>query len=137
MVSKGYNVEIIIPEEILLKDEAVDFVAPGVIGQFEVLYNHDKFLSVMDVGSIRFTSVSGMVDYYATSGGIVEVQKNLVTVLADTAEKKEEIDFERAKSSLNRARKRLEERFPDTDLLRAEISLRKALNRLKVYSISK
>jgi F-type H+-transporting ATPase subunit epsilon len=69
---------------------------------------------------------------YATSGGFVEVKDDKVILLADTAERKDEIDVDRAGAAKARAAKRISEREHETDVERARLALHRALNRLKI-----
>ena len=74
---------------------------------------------------------SGKDSYYATSGGFAEISKQKVQFLLETVESSKEIDLDRAKSSMQRSKDRLSKKG-DNDINRAELSLTKALNRLKV-----
>jgi len=67
----------------------------------------------------------------AVSGGFMEVKNSRVVVLADTAERADQIDVERAKAAKQRAEQRLASRGSEVDIARAEIALQKALNRIK------
>jgi F-type H+-transporting ATPase subunit epsilon len=108
------------------------FTAPGVDGGFQVLKNHAPLLSAISVGEVKLTNLSGQEFKYATSGGFVEVHENKVVMLAETAERSDQIDVQRATSARERAQKRLEEKQTEIDVARARIALLKALNRLKI-----
>jgi F-type H+-transporting ATPase subunit epsilon len=132
MFDKPFDLEIVTPERIMFKARATSVSAPGVEGNFQVLFRHAPLLTTLDVGKIKLLTAEGKELLFATSGGFVEVRHNLVVVLVETAERAEEIDVERAKASRERAERRLKERDEKTDAARAEASLRRAMNRLRV-----
>ena len=126
------SVEIVAPDRRVFKGEAQSLQAPGVEGSFEVLFNHAPMIALFDVGSIRVTTAAGEQVYFATSGGIVEVIDNNVTVLAETAEPASEIDVERARAAEERALERLQAADEAADRARAERALERARNRLRI-----
>jgi F-type H+-transporting ATPase subunit epsilon len=103
-----------------------------VVGGFQVLKNHAPLLSSIEVGEVKLVDVAGTESHFATSGGVVEVHDNKVMMLAETAERSDEIDVVRAQAARDRARKLLAEKKSDVDFDRARIALFRALNRLKV-----
>ncbi|NYE57720.1 F0F1 ATP synthase subunit epsilon [Carboxydothermus ferrireducens] len=124
------KLEVVTPERVVA-NEYVDFVvAPGVEGEIGILPFHAPLITSLDIGILRYT-VEGKTEKIALSGGFLEVKGNKVVVLANAAERGEEIDVERAQRALERARERLARRTPDIDVLRAELAMRRALNRLK------
>lgn len=132
MPGKSFTLEIVTPKKVAFKGEVASFSAPGVMGGFQVLVDHAPLLSALSVGEVKLTTSDGKESHYATSGGFVEVKTNHVVVLAETAERADEIDVERAKAAGTRAQKRLADRNPDLDLERARAALLRSLNRLKV-----
>ena len=124
--------EIVTPKRILLSADVTSFSAPGVVGGFQVLKSHAPLLSTISVGEVKVVESSGKESRFATSGGVVEVRDNKVVLLAETAERADEIDVDRAKISRDRAQKRLAERTVDTDFDRARVALARALNRLRI-----
>jgi len=105
--------------------------APGIRGSFQILVNHAPLLSQLEIGEIKLESEKGL-ERFSTSGGFLEVLKNNVSLLLESCEKAEEIDVERAKSALERARKRLHEKKAELDSSRAEAALLRALNRIRI-----
>jgi F-type H+-transporting ATPase subunit epsilon len=132
MADKSFTLEIITPRKMVFRGEVISFSAPGVMGGFQVLYNHAPLLSNLQIGEVKYVDAQGREVRYAISGGFVEVRDNHVVLLAETAERSDEIDTERAKAAEERARKRIAEKSKDTDVQRAQAALARALNRLKV-----
>jgi len=122
--------EIITPDRVVVSREVDMVVVPGVEGEFGVLEDHVAFLSGVVPGELRYT-VEGRTEYCAVMEGFAEVSNNKVSILVDAAERAEEIDVERAKRALERAKERLEKR-EGVDIARAEAALKRAMARLKV-----
>ena len=122
----------IVTVEGLLYSGDVDLVsAPGVMGTLGILPKHTSLLTALEAGELRFTK-GGEEGSFAVSGGFLEVQPDKVIVLADTAERAEEIDLERAEAARQRAEELLKERPPEVDMTVIEGSLRRSHIRLKV-----
>lgn len=132
MSEKTFKLEIVTPQKIVFNDVVQSFTAPGTIGSFQVLYNHAPLLSSIIIGPVKIVDKRGDALHYATSGGFVEVRENHVVALAETAERSDQIDADRARAARDRALKRLAEKKAETDLARARAALARALNRLKV-----
>jgi F-type H+-transporting ATPase subunit epsilon len=127
------QLEIVTPEKIVVSREVDMVVAPGSLGEFGVLEGHIPFLSGILPGELRFNA-GGKTEYLAVSTGFAEVLDNRVSVLVDSAELARDIDLDRARQSMERARERLaqDRKKADIDFLRAEAALRRAVSRLKV-----
>jgi F-type H+-transporting ATPase subunit epsilon len=125
--------EVVTPERILLSQEVDSVTAPGTEGEFGVLPGHVLFLSGIVPGELRYTSGSQK-GAMAVTSGFAEVSNDRVSILVDAAEKAEDIDVERARSALERAKQRLarEKKDEDIDFVRAESALRRAIARIKV-----
>ncbi len=122
----------IVTAERLVYSEDVDIVvAPGVEGELGILPHHAPLMTTLQAGELRVRE-RGEEYSLAISGGFLEVRPDRVIVLADTAERDDEIDLARAEAAKRRAEERLSQRTPGTDLARAEASLRRSLARLKV-----
>jgi F-type H+-transporting ATPase subunit epsilon len=122
----------IVTAERLVYSEAVDkIVAPGLEGQFTVLPQHAALLSALGVGELLITTNSDQAEF-AIGGGFLEVLNDKVIVLADSAERSDEIDLDRAQAAIRRAQELIATHKPDVDLARAEAALRRALLRIKV-----
>jgi len=130
--------EVITPEGLVVSQEADLVVAPGTLGEFGVLPEHMAFLSGIVPGELRF-SLDGKTESLAVSTGFSEVFNNRISVLVDAAERVHEIDVERARKAMERAKERLakDRKTEDIDFLRAEAALRRAVVRLKVAESEK
>lgn len=136
MTDKILHLEIVTPRRIVFKGEVTSFSAPGTVGGFQVLYNHAPLLSSLIIGEVKIKEASGSESRYAVSGGFVEVRENQILLLAETAERIDEIDIERAKASRDRAKKRMAEKNPDNDFERARLAFYRAINRLKIAGVN-
>ena len=136
MAEKTFHLEIVTPKRIVFKGEVISFTAPGMEGGFQVLHSHAPLLASVKIGRVKMSDAGGHEYPYAVSGGFVEVRENNVILLAETAERTDEIDMERVKAARDRALKRLAEKYPTIDIERAKLALSRALNRLKVAGIN-
>jgi F-type H+-transporting ATPase subunit epsilon len=131
MASKNFSLDIVTPTKTVYSGEVLSFSAPGVDGGFQVLHSHAPLLAAITVGRVKLTDAGGREFHYATSGGFVEVKDNKVMLLAETAERADEIDVKRAEDAKERAGKRLRE-SEQVDEERARAALIRAINRLKI-----
>ncbi len=129
-MAESIKLEIVTPEKIVIDEQVQTATAPGSEGEFGVLPGHTPFLSTLKLGSVHYTDRDGEERYVFVSGGFAEVLPDKITVLAESAEKRQDIDGERAKDALARAQKRLEEKRADTDMVRVEASIARATLRL-------
>lgn len=127
------DLEVVTPEKVVISKEVEMVVAPGSLGEFGILAGHVPFLSGLMPGEFRYT-LEGKTVYFAVTTGFVEVSNNKVSVLVDSAEEAVEIDVERARMAMERARDRLakDRGTKDIDFLRAELALKRAISRTKV-----
>ena len=122
----------IVSAERALVDERVDEVEiPGAEGYFGVLPGHTPLLALLGAGELWYRQ--GQEKHYLLIGfGFAEVQPDRVTILAQIAEKAEEIDVTRAEAAKTRAEERLSHPVTDMDFERARIAMMKSLIRLQV-----
>lgn len=125
---KKFLLEVITPERPLIKKNVDFLVVPAYEGELGVLANHIDLLAELVPGEVRIYN-DGVIEYLAISGGFIEVKNNEVKVLAETAEMAEEIDSERARLALERAKKQIKK---EMNILEAEAALKRALVRLKI-----
>ena len=123
--------EVATPEKLLLSQEVDEVIAPGSEGEFGVLPGHTYFISTLKIGELRYR-IADRTDYMSVLWGYAEVTPTRVTILAEIAEKAEDIDVERALAAVEKAQKRLEVGGLPSDLKEAQISLEKARLRRKI-----
>jgi F-type H+-transporting ATPase subunit epsilon len=128
------KIEVVTPEKAVVDEEAQIVVAPGTLGEFGVLKGHTTFLTTLKVGALRYTDANGKDQFVFVSGGFAEALPDKVTVLAESAERRADIDVARAKSAMERAEKRLAEdrSQEDIDFVRAKAALERAIQRIKL-----
>ncbi|MBI4180528.1 MAG: F0F1 ATP synthase subunit epsilon [Chloroflexi bacterium] len=127
----GIKLEVVSAERIVYSDEVDVVIAPGIDGQLGILPHHAPLMTTLTMGELRAKKANEEFSL-AISGGFLEVRPDRVIVLADAAERAEEIDLARAEAAKLRAEERISHPTPNLDLARAEASLRRALTRLKV-----
>jgi len=126
-----FQLDIVSAERHVSSDQVDLLVAPGVEGEVAILPSHAPLLTVLKPGEIRVVK-DGENNFIAVSGGFMEVMPEKVTILADTAERLDEIDIERAEAALKAAQERIASAPVDMDLHRALASLRRSQARIKV-----
>ncbi|MBI2428983.1 MAG: F0F1 ATP synthase subunit epsilon [Ignavibacteriales bacterium] len=134
-MSKNFQLDIVTPARTVYSGEVQSFTAPGVVGSFQVLFNHAPLLSSVGVGEVKVTETNGRILHFATSGGFVEVKSNKVILLAESAEQAGDIDIPRAEKAKARAHERLALKSKEIDSMRAQAALARSLNRLKIASL--
>jgi F-type H+-transporting ATPase subunit epsilon len=131
------TVEIVTVERKLLEESGVDeVIAPGIEGQLAVLPKHAAFITMLAPGELILKKGGEEMDFSVT-GGFFEVLDDRVVVLADAAERAEEIDIERAEEARRRAEVALERRESTEDLAVASAALQRAMIRLRVADMRK
>ena len=127
----SFVVEIVTPIRVVNQDTVKYLRCPGIDGSFGVMKNHRNGVIALDVGEIKIETKDD-VEWYATSGGFVEILDNKVELLLESIERSNEIDVKRASGALERANQRRKSTKEPIDNMRLEASLLRALNRLKV-----
>lgn len=132
MPNKKLQLEIVTPKKVIYNSEIQSVRAPGFIGSFQVLQDHAPLVSIVDSGEVKVIDEKGTDIRFAISGGFLDVRKNIIKLLAETAERADQIDVDRAEQARKRAKNRLVEKKVEIDIERAELALHRAVNRLKV-----
>jgi F-type H+-transporting ATPase subunit epsilon len=123
--------EVVTPERQLLSQEVDEVIAPGSEGDFGVLPGHCHFLSTLRIGELRYR-IGERTNHMAILWGYAEVTPVKVTVMAEIAEKAEDIDVNRAQAAVEKAEQRLKAGGLPSEVKEAEISLEKARLRRKI-----
>ncbi len=125
------RLEIITAERVVYSDDVEALVAPGTEGDLGILPHHAAMMTMLQPGELMVRK-DGEETYLAVTGGFLEVMENRISILADAAERSEEIDEERAQEAMEQARERIAMRSADVDLEQALAQLRRATVRLQV-----
>jgi F-type H+-transporting ATPase subunit epsilon len=128
-MAKELRLEIVTPDRLVVSSDVEYVGAPGVLGEFGVLPGHVPFLSALGVGNLHYNK-DGKTYYVFVSGGFAEVSGDKVTVLAEVAERAEEIDVERARRAEERARARITKQQDAINTARANAALQRAMARM-------
>ena len=126
-----FQLEIVTPEKVVVKDQAEEMQIPGKNGYLGILPGHAPLVTELAVGEITYRK-DGYTHHLAVAWGFAEVLPDKVTVLAEIAERADEIDVPRAEKAKERAEQKLHSGDPEIDYDQAEASLRKAETRLEV-----
>ena len=144
MADTPFTFRLVTPQRLLLEAPIVSLEAPGSEGYLGILAHHAPLITPLRPGRLDVRDPAGVESSYAVSGGFLEVSANRATVLADTAERVDEIDRSRAEASLKRAEARLNDASRgdtasrgadasrDIDRARAQRSQERAKNRLAI-----
>jgi len=126
------KLRIITPERIVFDEENIDSVTlPGILGEMTILPQHAPIMTELRAGPVLFRRAGEEVDL-ALSGGFMEVRDDTVIVLADTAERSDEIDVARAEEARRKAQEELSDRQGTVDIARAMAALERAQARVRV-----
>lgn len=136
MAEDVIRLDIVTPAGLLMSENVATVNLPATKGSMGVLKNHAPLMTTLDIGIVKYNQANA--DHYLTvSGGFAEVKDNTVIVLAEAAERAEEINVARAQAAKARAEERLHDhsRRQELDLLRCELSLHRAINRIKASKL--
>ncbi|MGD9975359.1 MAG: F0F1 ATP synthase subunit epsilon [Desulfatirhabdiaceae bacterium] len=127
------RLEVVTPEKIVVSEDAQIVVSPGTLGEFGVLIGHTPFLTTLKVGIVKYKDAGGVERYVFVNGGFAEALPDKVTILTQSAERRRDINLERAKSAYERAMERMARpKGEDLDFVRARAALQRALHRLRL-----
>ena len=128
----GIKLDIVTAERALYSEDVDVVIVPGVEGQLGILPHHAPLMTALQAGELRVRKGEEEFSLVIT-GGFLEVRPDRIIVLADAAERAEEIDVARAEEAKRRAEQRLAQRHaPGFDEARTEVALHRAMARLKV-----
>ena len=126
-----FQLEIVTPEKMVVRDSAEEMQIPGKRGYLGILPGHAPLIAELAVGEITYRN-AGTTHHLSVAWGFAEVLPDKVTILAECAERADEIDVKRALEAKQRAEERLKSGNTDVDYARAEVALQRAETRLEV-----
>ncbi len=127
------KLDIVTPNGLAFSGEVDEVIASGSEGEFGVLPNHIPFLTTLKIGMLTYKKGKETVHFFV-NWGYAEVGPDKVTILADSAEKSDEIDIERAKEAIKRSEERIKqaEKF---DTARTTSALERATSRINIAGL--
>ena len=128
------QLEVVTPDKTVVSGEVEMAVCPGIEGEFGVLPKHVSLLSALKIGGLRYRT-GGKDEHVFISGGFADVNNDVLTVLAESAELADSIDSARAMAAKERAEKRLAGHDEKVDMTRAEAALQRAIVRLQLAQL--
>jgi len=133
-MAENIRLEVVTPEKSVVSEDAQIVMAPGSMGEFGVLSGHTPFLTTLKTGALKYKDESGKERFVFISSGFAEALPDRVTVLAESAERRKDIDIQRAKAAAERAEKRLQDQSKEEaiDFMRAKAALMRAISRIQL-----
>lgn len=131
-MSSLFRLEIVTPDKRFFDEEVEMAIVRTSEGDIGILKNHEPLVAPLAIGGIRIKQ-NGEFKDAACSSGFMTIDEDKIMIITDSAEWASEIDLERAKEAAERAKRRLEHKQDDLDVLRAKISLQKAINRISMH----
>jgi F-type H+-transporting ATPase subunit epsilon len=137
-MAENIKIEVVTPEKAVVSEEAQIVMAPGTLGEFGVLSGHTPFMTSLNLGAVRYTDKVGKEHMVFVSGGFAEALPDRVTILAESAERRKDIDVERAKAAKARAEERIQkEKDDEIDFVRAHAALARAIMRIRLVEATR
>ena len=131
-MAENIRLEVVTPEKSVVSENTQIVMAPGSLGEFGVLSGHTPFLTTLKTGALKYRDESGRERFIFVSSGFAEALPDRVTVLAESAERRKDIDAQRAKAAAERAEARLQSGDRDIDYIRAKAALLRAISRIQL-----
>ena len=131
-MAENIRIEVVTPEKSVVSEGVQIVMAPGSMGEFGVLAGHTPFLTTLKTGALKYKDESGRERFVFVSGGFAEALPDRVTVLAESAERRVDIDIQRARAAAERAEQRLQSGKKDIDFMRAKAALLRAISRIQL-----
>ena len=134
-MARTFKLNIITPDKDFFNDDVEMVIVRTVEGDMGILGNHEPVVAPLAIGGIRVRKNENEEFVEAScSGGFINIAEDKVDVVTDSAEWADEIDLERAETSLERAKERFNSRNDSIDVMRAKLSLTRAMNRINIAS---
>ncbi len=136
MSDNTFALEIVTPTGgVVYERRASHLSVPGEDGSFGILAHHADLMAALGIGRVHVDEEGGQATELALAQGFIQVEEGRVRILAEAAELVDRIDVERARDAEKRARERLEKHESDTDMARAELALKRAINRIALAKV--
>jgi len=135
MNGRNFSLAVVTPDRKVFEGDVHSLQAPGTDGDFEVLVGHVPMLTSLRPGILTVSAAGGR-SSYSISGGFVEIMRRKASVLAESIERAEDIDLDRARQAETRAQQRLESEDSNVDAARAQAALDRAQNRIRTAQIT-
>lgn len=122
------HLDVVSAEEMLFSGVVQEVIAPGAMGELGIMPRHSQLITTLKAGELRFKTDDGIASLFV-AGGVMEVQPSIVTVLADTAVRAEDLDEQAAEAARKRAEEALQGKDPedmDYEAIKAELDAAKA-----------
>jgi F-type H+-transporting ATPase subunit epsilon len=126
------KLDIVSAEQEIFSDLSEMVLVPGTDGELGIMPQHTQLISTLKAGEVRVTLPGGEQQSIYISGGIVEVQPHVVTILSDTAIRADELDEERAQKAKEQAESMLGENADEVTVAQAQAELMQAIQQLKM-----
>ena len=130
---KTVQVNIVTPDGPVYDAEVTMVIAKTTSGEIGVLAGHIPMVAPLAIGAVKLKKADGQTELAAVSGGFIEVRPDIITILAPSAELASSIDAARAQEAKARAEQRIQSKQDSIDFNRAELALKRAINRIKVH----
>jgi F-type H+-transporting ATPase subunit epsilon len=131
-MAENIKFEVVTPEKEVVSEQAQIVMAPGSMGEFGVLAGHTPFMTSLKTGIVHYRDENGKDKYVFVSGGFAEALPDKITILAESAELGSDINLARAESAKERAERHLAEKKADVDFERAHSALQRAMVRINI-----
>jgi F-type H+-transporting ATPase subunit epsilon len=135
-MAKKFLIEIIASDHPFYKGECEMLVFPGIDGQHGIMANHEAMVTCLSAGELRY-QLDGEWHYAVVSDGFVDIKPKQVTILADTIERPDQIDFKRAEEAKLIAEEKLRQKLSNMEYYQTMAALNRAMIRLKVKKVHK
>jgi len=133
-MAKTLHVDIVSAEQAIYSGEATMVIAPGEVGELGILPEHMPLITRIKPGTVRVKTAEGTEEFIYVSGGMMEVQPDIVTVLADTSVRAHDLDEAKALEAKRRAEEALSDRSGALDIAKAQIELAQSVAQLAAIS---
>ena len=124
-----FHLDVVTAEQQLFSGTVEEVIAPGVLGDLGILPRHSQLISKLRAGELQYKTTEGTMASLFVAGGVLEVQPHVVTVLADTGMRAEDLDEAAAREAMKRAQDALQGKDPedlDYEAIQAELEAAKA-----------